>query len=151
MSENAEVTAVAGEDNDPGSQFKAPASQEELDRIIGDRLARERSKYADYDDLKSKVSRVEELEATNGELSGKVQAFEAEKARATLVSEIAKSTGVPASALRGDSREELESHAAELAELFKPSGPVIPGQEKAPSHITESPDRKFVGQLFGKD
>lgn len=33
-----------------------PASQDELDRIISDRLSRERAKFADYDDLKAKAS-----------------------------------------------------------------------------------------------
>jgi hypothetical protein len=41
--------------------FTAPASQEELDRIITDRLARERAKYADYDDLKTKAQQHDAL------------------------------------------------------------------------------------------
>lgn len=151
MSENAEVTAEAGENNDQSAAFRAPASQEELDRIIGDRLARERSKYADYDDLKSRASRVEELEAINGELTGKVQTFEAEKERNALLTEVSTATGVPASALRGNTREELEAHAAALAELIKPSGPVIPGQEKAPTKIPDSPNAEFARKLFGSD
>lgn len=85
------------------------------------------------------------------ELAKKVQAFEAEKGRAKLVSDIAKTTGVPASALRGNTREELEAHAADLAELIKPSGPVIPGQERTPQSIPDSPQRQFVGKLFGSD
>lgn len=85
------------------------------------------------------------------ELATRVQTFEAEKERATLISDIAKTTGVPASALRGNTREELEAHAADLAELIKPSGPVIPGQEKTPQSIPDSPDRQFVGKLFGSD
>lgn len=35
--------------------YTPPASQADLDRIVGDRLARERAKYADYDDLKTKA------------------------------------------------------------------------------------------------
>lgn len=38
------------------SEYKAPASQEELDRIVEGRLARDRAKYADYDDLKKKAA-----------------------------------------------------------------------------------------------
>ncbi|WP_024356688.1 hypothetical protein [Leucobacter chironomi] len=37
-------------------EYTPPASQEELDRIVESRLARERSKYADYDDLKKKAA-----------------------------------------------------------------------------------------------
>lgn len=158
MSENADPTAVAGENNGQDNEFKAPASQADLDRIIQDRVARERAKYADYDDLKATAgqvetfqSRISELEATNGELVGKVELFESEKERATLVSDIAKTTGVPASALRGSTREELEAHATELAALLKPSGPVIPGQERTPSRIPDSPNAEFARKLFGSD
>lgn len=46
-------------------EFKAPASQEELNRIVGERLARERQKFADYNDLKAKAKRLEEIEAAS--------------------------------------------------------------------------------------
>ena len=158
MGDIIEPTAVAGENNGQDTEFKAPATQADLDRIIQDRVARERAKYADYDDLKATAgqvetfqSRISELETTNGELVGKVELFETEKERATLVSDIAKTTGVPVSALRGNTREEPESHAAELAALLKPSGPVIPGQERTPQSIPDSPQRQFVGKLFGSD
>lgn len=39
----------------PPAAFKAPESQDELNRIIGERLAREREKFADYADLKAKA------------------------------------------------------------------------------------------------
>lgn len=39
----------------PESTFKPPESQADLDRIINDRLARERAKYSDYADLKKKA------------------------------------------------------------------------------------------------
>ncbi len=38
-------------------------TQSEVDNIVQDRLARERKKFADYDDLKSKASRFDEMEA----------------------------------------------------------------------------------------
>jgi hypothetical protein len=100
------------------------------------------------DDLTGKFTAIE---SEKTELATKVQTYEAEKERATLVSEVATSVGVPASALRGNTREELEAHASVLAELIKPSGPVIPGQEKTPHKVLDSPDRAFVGKLFGND
>lgn len=39
-----------------GDEFTPPASQDELNRIIGERLARERAKFADYEDLKRKAA-----------------------------------------------------------------------------------------------
>ncbi len=38
-----------------GGGYTPPASQADLDRIINDRLARERAKYSDYTDLKKKA------------------------------------------------------------------------------------------------
>lgn len=49
--------------------FTPPATQEDLDRIVGQRLSRERAKYADYDDLKAKAEKFDEAEsATKSEL-----------------------------------------------------------------------------------
>lgn len=42
----------SGQTDKTTTGWKAPASQDELDRIIQDRLTRERAKFADYDDLK---------------------------------------------------------------------------------------------------
>lgn len=47
------------------SEFKTIETQEDLDRIVKERLARQKEKYADYDELKS---RVKELEDENAEL-----------------------------------------------------------------------------------
>lgn len=86
--------------------------------------------------------------AEKSELATKLQAYEAEKERAALVSEVATAEGVPSSALRGNTREELEAHAKVLAELIKPSGPVIPGQERTPEKVGDSSFREFTRNLF---
>jgi hypothetical protein len=107
------------------------------------------------DRAKSNKSALDELtgkytaaESERGALATKLQTYEAEKERATLVSEVAEAAKVPASALRGTTREELEAHAKVLAELIKPSGPVIPGQELTPDKVTENPLREFTRNLF---
>ena len=46
-------------------EFKTIETQEELDRIIGERLARQKEKYAGLEKLES---RVKELETTNADL-----------------------------------------------------------------------------------
>ena len=43
--------------------FTPITSQEDLDKVIGARLAREREKFADYDDLKAAASKLAEAEA----------------------------------------------------------------------------------------
>ena len=48
---------------DGGKAYTPPATQADLDKIVGDRVARERAKYADYADLKAKAARLAEIEA----------------------------------------------------------------------------------------
>lgn len=45
--------------------YTPPASQADMDRIIADRLSRERGKYADYGDLKAKAEKFDAAEAAN--------------------------------------------------------------------------------------
>lgn len=57
------------EEAPPEGTYTPPASQADLDRIVEQRLARERSKFADYDDLKGKAAKFDELDAaTKSEL-----------------------------------------------------------------------------------
>jgi len=112
----------AGGGNDGGqNQFQAITSQADLDRIIGERVARERGKYADYDDLKAKATKFDEVtEANKTELQKereradaaerKAAGYEAEKQVATWAAEIVKGSTIPANALRGSTKEELAEH-----------------------------------------
>lgn len=45
------------------SEFKAPASQEDFDRMVADRLTRERAKFADYDEIKKKAADFDKVKA----------------------------------------------------------------------------------------
>lgn len=99
------------------------------------------------DDLTGKFTAADTERA---ELATKLQAYEAEKERAALVADVAKVKNVPADALRGNTREELEAHADTLAALFKPSGPFIPGQETAPGKIADDPRREFLRSVLNK-
>lgn len=52
-----------------GDAYTAPASQADLDKIVEQRLARERQKFVDYDDLKAKAAKFDEVDAaTKSEL-----------------------------------------------------------------------------------
>lgn len=44
-----------------GDEFKAITSQEELNAVLKDRLERERAKFSDYKDLKSKAAQLDSL------------------------------------------------------------------------------------------
>lgn len=47
----------------PPPPFRSPQTQEEFDAMVSERLRRERNKFADYDDLRSKASELETLKA----------------------------------------------------------------------------------------
>lgn len=97
-------------------------TQAQMDAIIGDRLARERAKYADYSELKQKAEAYDQAEElSKSELQKATE--RAERAEAQLAdmrsraeaermkAEIAADRGIPAELLRGSDRAELEAHA----------------------------------------
>jgi hypothetical protein len=125
--------------------FKAITSQEDLDRIIAGRLAREAKKYDGYDELKKKAAELDKLqESAKSDLQKAQERAEAAEARAKLleqqqqrtqwVNEVSKETGVPAAALHGDTLEDIKAVAAELQPHFKKNAtPYAPGQGSKPA------------------
>lgn len=59
------TTPSAGPFEGAESGFKAITSQEDLNKVIDERLKRERAKFSDYKDLKAKAGRLDEIEAAN--------------------------------------------------------------------------------------
>lgn len=104
-------------------------TQEDVDRIVGERIKREREKYADYDDLKAKANASDETKSELEQLRERAESAErkanelehANQLRA-WAEQAASETGVPASVLRGSTLEELQEHAR----LIKDSMPVYP-------------------------
>ena len=85
------------------------------------------------------------------ELTSKVTEFEKAEQWRGLVADVSKKKGVPADALRGSTREELEAHADVLADLIKTKEPVAPGQGLHPSQAPVDETREFAKRLFHKD
>lgn len=89
-------------DEAPKAEWKAPASQQELDSIVQKRLDRERQKFADYDSLREKASLWDEIETasqtefeqTQNALTEAQTRYEAAQAR--VVTAELKAAGVPA-------------------------------------------------------
>lgn len=120
------------------SEFKVIETQEQLDEIIKKRLEREKSKFADYDNLTEKVKKLEadkvnlentiktykESEGTNlnriSELEKTVSSWE----HKALKQKVAIEHNLPfelASRLVGDSEESLNEDAERLASLVNVS------------------------------
>lgn len=119
------------------SEFKTIETQEELDRIVKERLARQKEKYADYDKLRE---RVEELENENAELHSTVESSKSEKGEfdkqiadlqakisgyetEKMKTRVALQSGLPlefANRLRGDDEDSLKRDAETLAGYMQP-------------------------------
>lgn len=103
-------------------------TQADVDRIVQDRVAKEKAKYSDYDELKAKAGKVDEQEAANKSELDKmreqletVTKAQVESDRKALRAEVAMAKGLTAAQakrLAGDTREELEADADEILEAF---------------------------------
>ena len=132
---------------DTTAEFQAITSQEQLDNVIKSRLSRERAKYADYDELKSKAARLDELEQANktelekaneraNELQRQVDAYHAKEQREQWAREASQATGVDASLIRGDSAEEMLAHAQAI-KSSRPAYPAINDSGKPKPSLTK--------------
>lgn len=66
------IWPILGASDDPAATPDPPApvadktlTQADVDRIVADRVAREKAKFADYGDLKAKASKLDEIEAAS--------------------------------------------------------------------------------------
>ena len=129
--QGAQQSSAAGQGQQTGQEsqqppegqkpFQAPASQAELDRIVEQRLARERAKYADYDDLKAKAEKAAQaekdklsVEERNAKEIAELKASLAARDLNALRAEVAAAKGVPATHISGNTREEMEASADDL-------------------------------------
>lgn len=131
--EETHTTAPAQEpQSEESGPFREITSQRQLDQVIAKRLERERAKFADYAELQEKaaavndaIERAEKAEAALADLKAANQVRDWRE-------EVAAEAGVPAAALRGSTRKELEEHAAQLKELIAtvpgPQRVVVPGE-----------------------
>ena len=142
-------TDVSGENT---GGFKPVTSQEDLDRIIENRLVRERKKFADYDQLKEQAGKIDSLRAKLEEAEAKVSECKVRDQIATWKHEVAKETGVPESVLRGSTLDDSKAHAQALKEVIsgRPVAPVVRGQGDQPSSSVSNGQR-LVRELFGRD
>lgn len=113
-----------------GNAWTPPASQEDLDRIITERLSRERSKFADYSDLKSKAAQFDQLtESQKTEAQKQADALKATETRASAAeAELAKAKAALKYKLEDDdlellgtgTPEEIDARAKRLSERLAP-------------------------------
>ncbi|MEQ6899004.1 hypothetical protein [Microbacterium sp. KR10-403] len=150
------TTATDGTDSQQQGEpkeFEAITSQADFDKAIQARIARERAKFADYDQLKAKAQQVDQAaqaaktaEEKNADRLAKLEGdLEAERL-GRVRAEVAAEKKVPAGLLTGATREELEAAADALVQ-FKGEQPrmgVVPGEGKQPAQ------KKTTADLFAE-
>ncbi len=165
------MAETQGNKNNAGQQAENKSfSQAEVDAIVGERLARERAKYPDYDDLKSKAAEYDKLqEASKSELqkaqekSAKLQAQIDTMKKASQVRDIrdkvSHDTGVPVELLSGEDEDSCKKQAESILKFAK--GSKYPGireeRHESGRKTTQSSDnatdedyRELAGQIFGR-
>lgn len=135
----------------------------ELDAIIGDRLNLELAKYADYEDIKAKAAKFDELEnASKTELQKateevtalkqELNALKTQQKVAAIRAKVAQEMGVPADLLFGEEEEDCKKQAEAILKFAQPN--TYPGIRKSRpkrSAVPEGSDsmRELAHQMFG--
>lgn len=135
--------------------YTPPATQADLDRIVENRLQRERAKYADYDQLKADSAKLGEAVAERDDYKSQLDAANAELATLnkekqvhTWAAEVAQETGVPAELLRGETKEEMEAHASVLKAYVNTSAPVVRGDGRTPTTPAAATPREMFAEAL---
>ena len=139
-------------------------TQEELNMIVEQRLKREREKYADYDTIKEKAGKLDQLEEANktelqkateqGEAYRKeLEALKAANAIRDARAAVSEETGVPASLLTGANEEECRTQAAAILEYAGKQSkyPILRDAGESKATAKKSPREQFkdwAGQIF---
>lgn len=120
--------------------WKAPETREAFDAIIASAVAEALKPYADYEQVKAQAEKLQADAAARE----KADAFEATRR------EVAEKFKVPAAVLRGETREDLESHAQQIKdEIGGARYPVLPAQGTEPA-ARGSEVTGFLTSLFGQ-
>ena len=117
-------------------QAEKTFTQADVDKIVTDRLTRERAKYQDYEDLKSKAAKFDEIEEANktelqkaneraDALQGELDGLKRAETLRTMREGVANETGVPVRLLTGETKEACQEQAAAILEFAKPVYPTV--------------------------
>jgi len=147
------------ENDGTGSGEPQTFTQEQVNELVGkartDERRKAQSKYADYDEIKTKAEGAKTLEDRIAEIEGRAKDAETRALR----SDIAAKHGIAAEDrdlfLTGTDEETLTRQAERLAERVadrKKQGNTAPKEGGNPNPVdTKGDERAFVRQLFGKD
>lgn len=118
MSDTEQQSEAPEQPEQPGAteQQEQTFTQADVDRIVADRLKREREKFKDYDALKEKASEAKTAEDRLAELEKRYEDAETRALRANVASEYGISAEDRDLFLTGSDEETLTTQAKRLAE-----------------------------------
>lgn len=127
-----EANATVPTQGSPDDQAPRTFTQDEVNAIVGKRLAEEKGKYADYETLKAKATKYDEAEeASKSELqkaTERANALEAElgemkKAESVrqIREKVSQETGVPIGLLSCDTEEACTEQAKSILAFAQPN------------------------------
>lgn len=116
------------ENGEPTPAEQKSFTQEQVNALLADQKRKIGDKYADYDDVKAKAAKFEDLEQASkselqkaldevASLKTELGAHKTKEQVAAWAAEIVKDSDIPATVLRGSTREELEQHFEQLKGL----------------------------------
>jgi len=119
------------------TQSEKKFSQAELDAIISERLKRDREKYSDYEALKEKAARLDEIEEKNKtelerateratRLEAELNGMKKRDEITAIRDKVAKETGFDASLLTADTEEECRNQAQAFMNWHKANPTTYP-------------------------
>lgn len=142
-------------------QTERTFSQAEVDSIVGERLARERAKYADYASIKEKADKYDAAEEANkselqkateraDKLQAQIDKYEHDNAVREIRTKVSQETGVPANLLFGDDEETCKKQAENILAFAKPAGyPKVPDGGE-PQHRTSGGAAEHFAEWFNQ-
>ena len=111
-------------------------TQEEVNKIVGERLARESAKYADYETLKDKAAKFDEQEEASkselqkaqdkaAKLQSELDGMKKADGIRQIREKVSTATGVPVSLITAETEEAALEQANAIKQYATPGHPVV--------------------------
>lgn len=136
-------------------------TQAEVDKIVGERLGRERAKYADFDALKAKAEKFDEIEEQSKSelqkaleksdlLQKELDEIKNREQIRSIREAVANETNVPANLLTGATEEECKAQAAAIKAYANPGYPSVKdsGEVRATTGTPKAQFMEWANEAF---
>lgn len=154
-------TNVGAETPEVKEVSKKTFSQEDVNAIIADRLKSERNKYSDYDELKEKAARLDEIEEKNKtelekatekatRLEEELNGLKKQREVSSIREKVGKEMGVAADLLTMETEEDCKSQAQKLLAWHKSNPATYPSVKDSGevTNYSNSTNKEIFAEWF---